>query len=107
MSFPVIGESERKNVRLQWDYIQYLPNKNIMNAYPSIFVCFLQAGIFAHPIYSKIGDYPELVRFTVDKNSRKQGLKKSRLPKFTKEEVKLIKGKSKNWHKLLYLCGVY
>ena len=43
-------------------------------------------GIFANPIYSKDGDYPELVRNIVNKNSKKDGEIKSRLPKFTMEE---------------------
>ncbi|KAK7580156.1 hypothetical protein V9T40_000785 [Parthenolecanium corni] len=49
-------------------------------------------GWFAHPIYSNEGDYPEIMRQTVDKNSDKEGRNWSRLPKFTADEIEAIKG---------------
>uniref|UniRef100_A0A8D8USJ2 Myrosinase 1 n=1 Tax=Cacopsylla melanoneura TaxID=428564 RepID=A0A8D8USJ2_9HEMI len=51
-----------------------------------------QLGLFAHPIYSKTGDYPPIVRQIVDQNSAKEGRPRSRLPRFTAEEVEQLKG---------------
>lgn len=50
-------------------------------------------GIFAHPIFSKDGDYPEVVRERVDYNSKREGRSSSRLPTFTKEEILELKGR--------------
>ncbi|XP_049837166.1 myrosinase 1-like [Schistocerca gregaria] len=51
-----------------------------------------KVGIFAHPIYSQEGDYPVVVRERVDNNSKAEGLPRSRLPKFTQEEIEYIRG---------------
>ncbi|KAM8857137.1 lactase/phlorizin hydrolase [Synchiropus picturatus] len=47
-------------------------------------------GWFAHPIFN--GDYPELMKTIVRRRSLAGGLLKSRLPEFTAEEIKRIKG---------------
>ncbi|XP_068081776.1 myrosinase 1-like [Anabrus simplex] len=49
-------------------------------------------GIHAHPIYSKEGDYPAVVRERVIKNSKAEGRTRSRLPVFSKEMVEYIRG---------------
>lgn len=49
-------------------------------------------GLFAHPIFSKEGDYPTVVRERVDRNSSEEKRARSRLPVFTKEEVEEIRG---------------
>uniref|UniRef100_A0A0S7EET2 Putative glycosyl hydrolase n=1 Tax=Chrysomela populi TaxID=154003 RepID=A0A0S7EET2_CHRPP len=49
-------------------------------------------GLYIHPIVH--GDYPEVVRTNVDKRSVLQGFSQSRLPRFTQEEVQLIRGTS-------------
>ncbi|XP_063896042.1 lactase/phlorizin hydrolase [Helicoverpa armigera] len=49
-------------------------------------------GLYLDPIWSKKGDFPDLVKKIVDKKSTEQGFKTSRLPKLTAAEVKLIKG---------------
>uniref|UniRef100_A0A1B6D5W8 beta-glucosidase n=2 Tax=Clastoptera arizonana TaxID=38151 RepID=A0A1B6D5W8_9HEMI len=51
-----------------------------------------ELGLFGHPIYSKKGDYPEIVREVVDKNSADEKRSRSRLPSFTSEEIKEIRG---------------
>ncbi|KOC69583.1 Myrosinase 1 [Habropoda laboriosa] len=51
-------------------------------------------GWTLHPIYSKKGDYPPLMRNMVDSQSSKQGFARSRLPKFTPEWVEYIRGTS-------------
>lgn len=45
-------------------------------------------GLYFHPIFSASGDYPEVVREYVNKNSGVE----SRLPYFTDEEVEMLKG---------------
>jgi lactase-phlorizin hydrolase len=54
----------------------------------------LQTGLFAHPIYSPEGDYPEVVKVQVDKISTAEGYNRSRLRIFTPEEISTVKGKS-------------
>ncbi|XP_049837071.1 myrosinase 1-like [Schistocerca gregaria] len=49
-------------------------------------------GMFGHPIYSKDGDYPAVVRQQVDANSKAEGRPRSRLPTFTQEEIEYIRG---------------
>jgi hypothetical protein len=58
----------------------------------------LQLGLFANPIYSSEGDYPDLVRKQVDKLSEAEGYYRSRLRKFTSEEIRNIKGKHNHVH---------
>ncbi|KAG6441916.1 myrosinase 1 [Manduca sexta] len=48
-------------------------------------------GWFSHPILSKEGDYPRVMRESIDRNSKRQGFFRSRLPSFTPEEVDMIK----------------
>ncbi|KAG8550714.1 hypothetical protein GDO81_022542 [Engystomops pustulosus] len=48
-------------------------------------------GWFAHPIFNN-GDYNEIMKSRVLERSLAQGLTKSRLPEFTEEEKKRIKG---------------
>lgn len=53
---------------------------------------YFQMGWYAHPIYSAEGNYPlELIKL-VDEKSRKQNYTRSRLPKFSSEEVAYIRG---------------
>ncbi|XP_023245728.1 myrosinase 1-like [Copidosoma floridanum] len=47
---------------------------------------------YAHPIYSRDGDYPPLVKQRVAENSKFEGLERSRLPTFSKKWIKYIKG---------------
>lgn len=49
-------------------------------------------GWFAHPIYVN-GDYPQVMKEQIANKSRLQGLPKTRLPTFTDQEKKEIKGK--------------
>ncbi|XP_018320233.1 myrosinase 1-like [Agrilus planipennis] len=51
-------------------------------------------GLFANPIFGKDGDYPKVMRDLVAKKSAEEGFSKSRLPEFTPDEIKYIKGTS-------------
>ncbi|XKL62729.1 hypothetical protein PGB90_002562 [Kerria lacca] len=51
-------------------------------------------GWFGHPVYSKDGDYPPIMRELVDKRSKEEGRQRSRLPVFTKAEIEEIRGTS-------------
>nr|XP_020500398.2 lactase-phlorizin hydrolase-like [Labrus bergylta] len=50
-----------------------------------------QLGWFAHPIF-KNGDYPDAMKWQVGNKSELQGLSETRLPAFTEEEKRFIKG---------------
>ena len=47
-------------------------------------------GIFAHPIF--LGDFPKVIKDMVEKKSKEQKYRKSRLPRLSSEDVALIKG---------------
>ncbi|KAK7867987.1 hypothetical protein R5R35_014769 [Gryllus longicercus] len=49
-------------------------------------------GWFANPVFSKEGNYPQVMRERVAANSAKEKLRRSRLPVFTQEEINYIKG---------------
>nr|ABN05620.1 female neotenic-specific protein 2 [Cryptotermes secundus] len=49
-------------------------------------------GWFANPIFSKEGDYPTVMKKRIAENSYQEGYLKSRLPQFSTEEVKYIRG---------------
>lgn len=48
-------------------------------------------GMFAQPIFSIDGDFPDVVKEKIAKRSRDEGLEVSRLPKLSAEEINLIK----------------
>ncbi|XP_049938174.1 myrosinase 1-like [Schistocerca serialis cubense] len=49
-------------------------------------------GLWAHPIFSREGDFPEVVKLRVAANCRKEGRTRSRLPALSPAEVNLIRG---------------
>lgn len=51
--------------------------------------------VFAHPIFSRNGDYPKIMRDIVDRNSEIEKRPKSRLPIMTEEERNLIRGSNR------------
>lgn len=65
-----------------WMYQSFDPQWNVS----------LQLGLWANPLYH--GDYPEIVKERVGNRSRLEGRNQSRLPSFTEEEKKLVKGTS-------------
>lgn len=55
------------------------------------FRCF-KIGLYGHPIFSKEGDYPTVMKDRIAARSLEQGYSTSRLPSFTPEEVEYIRG---------------
>ncbi|XP_049938190.1 myrosinase 1-like [Schistocerca serialis cubense] len=51
-----------------------------------------EGGLWAHPIFTEEGDFPEVVKQRVADNSRQEGRTRSRLPTLSTEEVDLIRG---------------
>ncbi|XP_015120617.1 myrosinase 1 [Diachasma alloeum] len=51
-----------------------------------------ETGWIMHPIFSKQGDYPAVMKQRIAENSKIEGLASSRLPEFSAEWVKYIKG---------------
>ena len=59
-----------------------------------VYVCLFQWGAWAHPIFSETGDFPKRFKEKIAAKSAEQGFFRSRLPKFTPEEVEYIRGTS-------------
>ncbi|XP_043470026.1 myrosinase 1-like [Leptopilina heterotoma] len=49
-------------------------------------------GWFSHPIFSKQGDYPAVMKALINHNSIREGWQNSRLPIFSKKWINYIKG---------------
>lgn len=49
-------------------------------------------GHYGHPVFSKHGNYPKIMIDRIAALSKEQGFTKSRLPKFTTEEIHRIRG---------------
>ncbi|KAL3278785.1 hypothetical protein HHI36_016309 [Cryptolaemus montrouzieri] len=54
----------------------------------------MRLGWFANPIFSKDGDYPEIMKKTIENRSVLENFAHSRLPPFTQTEIKDLKGSS-------------
>ncbi|KRT82775.1 glycoside hydrolase, partial [Oryctes borbonicus] len=52
----------------------------------------MEFGWWANPIFSKKGDYPDIMKERIEKFSQMDNFTASRLPKFTRSEVRLIRG---------------
>jgi lactase-phlorizin hydrolase len=72
---------------------QYMPCiKKSGHLYATIISTF-QLGLYARPVFSQEGDYPQLVKERIANKSAEEGFLKSRLPKFTEEEIAYVRGK--------------
>lgn len=65
----------------------------------------LQLGWFAHPIFSEKGDYPPVMRKLIDTYSFQEGRSRSRLPRFTRKEIKYIRGRNRKIYSNISFIG--
>ncbi|XP_075991782.1 lactase/phlorizin hydrolase-like [Anticarsia gemmatalis] len=56
--------------------------------------CQFEWGQYAHPIFSKTGDFPPIMKEKIAAKSAAQGFPRSRLPEFTPEEIEYVRGTS-------------
>lgn len=68
--------------------------RNLTDAYAMEVAFQFNVGWCLHPIYSKEGDYPELMKIMVGNKSLEQGFMKSRLPTFDSDWIEYIRGSS-------------
>ncbi|XP_051172499.1 myrosinase 1-like isoform X1 [Leptopilina boulardi] len=73
---------------------QYYYSKNETDTQTRDIAFDYSCGWASHPIFSKDGDYPPIMRQRIDENSKIQGWPTSRLPRFTQDEIKYIRGSS-------------
>lgn len=50
--------------------------------------------MYSHPIFSKSGDFPPVMKEKIAMKSAAQGFLRSRLPEFTPEEIEMVRGSS-------------
>ena len=50
-----------------------------------------QCGRYANPIFSQVGDYPNIIKERIAENSKYEGLAKSRLPVFSEKWINYIR----------------
>lgn len=65
-----------------------------------------QLGIYAHAIFGTTGDYPVIVRRRIDENSARENHTVSRLPRFTADEMQMLRG-SADFLGLNYFTAAY
>jgi len=66
------------------------PKNSLDTAAADVFFQFT-CGWIAHPIFSKTGDYPEIMKNHIAENSKLDGFPRSILPEFSPEWVQYIK----------------
>ncbi|VVC95160.1 unnamed protein product [Leptidea sinapis] len=80
---------------------EYLCSKNVLMAHAAAYRLYDREyrerqrgswGQYAHPIFSKAGDYPTELKRNIAMKSAEQGFKRSRLPELSAAEVKIIQG---------------
>lgn len=54
----------------------------------------MECGWWTHPIFSKSGDYPAIMKERINSRSKSENFPRSRLPELTLDEIKLIQNSS-------------
>lgn len=75
------------------DGLHYI-SKQMSKKIPTLIPFSFQWGQYAHPIFSKDGDFPPELKHNIAMKSADQGYLQSRLPVLSAAEVTLIRGSS-------------
>nr|XP_022915744.1 myrosinase 1-like [Onthophagus taurus] len=88
-----LKEKQKGKVGITHQSIWYEPNsKNKDDVNAAETKLQFELGWFAHPIFSKYGDYPSVMKQRIGRLSKEQNYPRSRLPTFTMHEIRELRG---------------
>lgn len=86
-------EKQKGQVGFMVNLAAYMPRSDADANVTEIAYQF-NVGWTMHPVYSKEGDYPQVMKEMIAKKSMEQGFMRSRLPSFDEDWIKYIRGAS-------------
>lgn len=86
-------EKQKGQVGFMVNLAAYMPKSDADANFTELAYQF-NVGWTMHPVYSKEGDYPQVMKEMIAKKSMEQGFMRSRLPSFDEDWIKYIRGAS-------------